>query len=128
MKKYVAVLGIMLFTTSHLLAQTPDCAKFRNGKFKMTYQGKETIIVRNGNKQLQYYDGSKKPATYTVKWINGCTLNLIPEQTRIKQLKDVPSNAYLTEKITKTTDNSYTQITTANFSKRSITTEIYKIK
>ncbi|RZA01141.1 MAG: hypothetical protein EOP47_11745 [Sphingobacteriaceae bacterium] len=129
MKKIIFVLPVMFFVViSSVFAQKLNCAKFKNGTFKMTYQGKETIIVRNGNQQQQYYDGSKEPTIYAVKWVNSCTLNLIPAQKRVKELKDVPSNAYLTQKIIKTSKNSYTQLTSANFSKRTITTEIYKIK
>ncbi|WP_462231614.1 hypothetical protein [Mucilaginibacter sp.] len=93
----------------------------------MTFQGKKTTIIRKGNKQLQYYDGAKTPTEYTVKWVDGCTFTLTPQKAFVQKLKGVPPTAVLTEKIIKTSKHSYTQFTSANFTKRTITTEIKKI-
>ncbi len=127
-KKIGFSLVAMLFVAVNLHAQSPGCKLFRDGKFKMTYKGKQTIIIRKGYQQLQYFDKAKQPTVYTVKWVNDCTFTLTPERKRIAKLKDVPLTAVLTQKIIKAKKDSYTQVTSANFTKRTITGEIYKIK
>ena len=121
-------LAVVLGMAVNGYGQIPGCAVFRNGKFKMTYQGKETIIIRKGNKQLQYFDKAKQPTVYTVKWVNDCTFTLTPDdKKRVAKLKNVPLTAVLTQQIIKASKKSYTQLTSANFTKQTITGDIYKI-
>jgi hypothetical protein len=117
-----------LFITVKLHAQVNDCKRFRTGTFKMTYYGKPTVIVRTETRQQQFFDSQKVPVEFTVKWISDCTFTLTPIKGQFNKVKSIPANAVLTMQIVKTSKNSYTQITTANFSGQSITGEIFKVK
>jgi len=89
-------------------AQAINCKKFKNGTFKMTYQGKSGIIKRNGNTQDEYFDGSKIPTmSFTVKWLDECTYTLDPTAATRKRNPAIPKDGIMTVKITKTTANSY---------------------
>jgi hypothetical protein len=119
--------GLFLLGFVQANAQTLDCKKFRTGEFKMNYMGKSTRIIRTATRQTQYFDTVKKPIEFAVKWVDDCTFTL----TLLKQLKghpEIPEKAMMTMKIVHTGPNSYTQITTANFTPQAITNEIYKIK
>lgn len=127
MKKVLFII-VLLQSIGAVAQKAPtDCKRFRNGTFKMTYMGKETRIVRKGNQQLQYFDNNKTPIAFTVKWLDECTFTLTPGKGEVNH-PGVPPNAVLTMHITKTSPNSYTQITTANFTKQAITGEIYRVK
>ena len=109
-------------------AQKPtDCSRFKTGVFKMTYGGKETRIVRTANKQFQYFDNEKIPLVYNIKWVDDCSFTLTPEKP-IANKPGIPPNAMMMMQIVKTTKNSYTQITTANFTRQIIKGEIYKVR
>jgi hypothetical protein len=122
------LLTIGLLVTVKLQAQVNDCKRFHTGTFKMTYYGKPTIIVRTETKQQQFYDGQKTPVEFTVKWLSDCTFTLTLVKGQFDKVKAIPPNATLTMQIVKTSKNSYTQVTTANFTGQSITGEIFKVK
>jgi hypothetical protein len=127
--KRILLLVTGVFIAFNVFAQTPkDCKIFRTGTFKMIYMGKETTIVRTATKQSQYFEHTKIPIEFAVKWIDNCTFTLTPLIKKIKNHPEIPANAVLTMEIVKTSANSYTQITTANFTKQAITQEIYKVK
>ena len=126
--KAIAFGLIMIFLVTNLYAQKSGCKIFHEGKFRTTNQGKELIFTRKGNQQVQYFDKSKEPTIYTIKWINDCTATLIPGKKQLAKLTGVPANAVLTQKITNISATSYTHVTSANFTKRTITGEIFKIK
>jgi len=124
----ILLLILGLFVSARVQAQVNDCKRFRTGTFKMTYYGKPTIIVRTETKQQQFFDGQKTPVEFTVKWLNDCTFTLTLIKGQFDKVKAIPPNATLTMQIVKTSKNSYTQVTTANFTGQSITGEIFKVK
>ena len=119
---------IMIFFMTNIYAQKPGCKIFHEGKFRTTNQGKELIFTRKGNQQVQYFDKSKEPTIYIIKWINDCTATLIVRKDQLAKFKGMPANAMLTQKITNTSATSYSHVTSANFTKQTITGEIFKIK
>lgn len=119
---------ILLICAIKTYAQSIDCKTFKNGKFKIETQGHITIIERSGSNQLEFFDGAKVPTSFTVNWVDNCTYTLTPHADVFKKYPNTPKNAMLTVKITKTTNNSYTQTSTANFSKGSFTSEVTKIE
>jgi hypothetical protein len=125
--KFLLILACLLVTVK-LQAQINDCKRFHTGTFKMMYYGKPTIVVRTKTKQQQFFDGQKTPVEFTVKWLSDCTFTLTLIKGRLDKVKAVPPNAVLTMQIVKTSKNSYTQVTTANFTGQSITGEIFKVK
>jgi len=122
MKKILFVL--LILTVCFIVksnAQSTNCKKFKNGTFKMTYQGKSGIIKRNGNIQDEYFDGSKIPTmSFTVKWLNDCTYTLDPTAATRKKNPAIPKDGIMTVKITKTTANSYFCAASFNFEKNKI--------
>ena len=130
MRTVKAIVGglVMIFSVTSVYAQKPGCKIFHEGKFRTTNQGKEITFTRKGNQQVQYFDKVKEPTIYTIKWINDCTATLIPGKKQLAKLKGVPANAALTQKITNISATSYTHVTSANFTKQTITGEIFKIK
>ncbi len=119
---------VMLLCVTDTYAKKLGCKIFHEGKFRTTNQGKEIIFTRKGNKQVQYFNKSKDATTYILKWVNDCTVTLTPDKKAIAKLKGLPKNAMLTQKIVTTNATSYTHVTSANFTKGTITGEIYKIK
>ena len=102
-------------------AQVLACKKFRNGTFKMTYEGKKGIIKRYNDVQEEYMNGSGKPTmTFTVKWISDCIYTLTPTATTRKEYPDIPKDGTMTVKITETTANSYNYSATYSWNKQHV--------
>ena len=126
MKKITLIL-ILTFITMGLFAQAPNYKKFRTGTFKMSFNNQSVIVKRSATMQLEYLNGSKIPASFTVNWLNSFTYTLTPAKDFLAKHPAVPKNALITTKIIKTTQNSYTAITTSNFYPKVLTNEIFKI-
>ena len=105
-------------------AQSPDCKKFKNGTFICKSGGNTDIIKRSGALQLEYFNGSKTPSHYTVKWLDECTYTLTPQADVFAESKDLPRNIIFTVKIIKTAKDSYTQTTTNNVTNYTFTAEM----
>jgi hypothetical protein len=125
---YFSFTLIFLLITFKINAQSLNCENFKNGTFKIIDQGRTTIVKRSGSSQLEYFNGSRVPTHYTVRWVDDCTYILTPLEDVFKKYKNTPKNAILTNKITRTTKNSYTLISTFNFSTKIFTCEVFKIK
>ena len=115
------------FYSNSALGQKLDCEHFKNGIFKMTDKGNTTIITRSGAKQTEVLNGSNKPTSYKVKWLNECTYVLIPNQDVFDKYPELPKNALLTVRIISTTDSTYTQTSSSNFSDLVFTSRVTKI-
>ncbi|TYZ14520.1 hypothetical protein FY528_01980 [Hymenobacter lutimineralis] len=116
------------FCSNSALGQRTDCHNFRNGKFKLTDRGNTTIITRSGGEQTEVHNNSTKPTSYKVKWLDDCTYVLIPNQDVFDKYPNMPKDAMLTVRISSTTDSSYTQTSTSNFSELVFTSKMVKIK
>jgi hypothetical protein len=126
---------LMLFTlltvTGVCLAQESSCQDFKEGKFYMkSTDGPRFIIIRKGNKQIEYIDGQPKKMMLRVKWIDDCTYTLKEPIFKIhKKGADLPKGTVLTVKITNTTPTYYEIRVTANFSDDFVTTsKMYRIE
>ena len=103
------------------------CNQFKEGWFKIDARGKTDIINRFGSTQVEFFLGSKDTSTYKVDWIEDCTCTLTPNAKVVKRY-NLPTNAFYTVSITGTTDSSYMQTTTANFTDITFTSEVQKTK
>jgi hypothetical protein len=102
-------------------AQNTDCKKFKNGTFKMTFEGKKGLIKRYGNVQEEYLNGDGKPTmVFHVKWISDCAYTLTPTAATRKSLPDIPKNAVMTVNIIKTMATGYTYAATYSWDKKKI--------
>lgn len=71
--KNLLVAAFLLFTSS-AFAQQMDCEKFKNGKFMIPDDGLgASYIERNGDRQVEYGEGSGLKLAFKVKWVNECT-------------------------------------------------------
>jgi hypothetical protein len=117
---FCACLWIGIFSLN-ATAQNVNCKKFRNGTFKMDYNGKKGIVKRNGDVQEEFLNGSGTPTfSFKVKWLNDCTYTLDPTATTRKDHPDIPKDATMTVHITKTTANSYSYTARYAFDKKNV--------
>jgi len=120
------IIGFLFFNS--IKAQTSDCLKFKQGKFKMMYNGKLLIIKRDATHQYEYYSNSTLPTSYNIKWISNCSYTLKPDANNFKRFPNTPQNAIITVKIISYSGNAYKIRATSNFSPLVLKGEITKIK
>ena len=107
-------------------AQTLDCKRFKNGVFKISYNGNTDIVTRRGDMQTEVHNNTDT-ATFKVKWLGPCCYTLQPTQATFKKQPNLPKNATLTINITNTTANSYTMSISSNFFNGTQTCEMQKV-
>ncbi len=126
MKKSLFTLIFSVITLA-TFAQTPDCAKFKNGTFTMVNsEMKGYVIERNGQFQTETYQG--KTSVFAVEWVDACTYRLIPTKKTLEEHPEYPKGGVLTVKIIEVKENSYIQTSTFNFSPLSVTSELMKLQ
>ena len=121
---FFCLASIFLIVSFRANAQSPDCKKFKNGTFICKSEGNTDIIKRSGALQLEYFNGSKTPSHYTVKWLDDCTYTLTPQADVFVESKNLPRNIVFTVRIIKTSGDSYTQTTTNNVTNYTFTAEM----
>lgn len=115
--------------SSYLYGQNLECNRFKNGSFKIIDSETGTsFIERKGARQCEITEGEKDSTTFIVKWIDDCTYTLTPTKETLKKYQSLPDNATLTVRIIETQANSYTQISTSNFSDIKATNEVIKVQ
>ncbi len=127
--RFLICISFLLLTSSSLFSQELECAKFRNGTFRLeTEDIGNFIVIRNGNKQKEKHENASKFKTFIITWIDNCTytIEMTPKTRRMN--RDLPDNALMTVHIIKTTENSYIQTTTSNFTDMILTSELFRIK
>lgn len=135
MNKTLLVLVCIFWSVPALLvAQSINCEKFKNGKFRSTFEGRSIVIERSGTTQTEYLtvlNGKtlKTPMVMVlnVKWLNDCTYTLSLTAESLKKYPKFPKNAVITVKIINVNENSYTQSATRNFSNKAAVSEVYKV-
>lgn len=109
--------------------QPAGCNNFKNGMFKLTDKKVGTsLIIRNGNSQIEININSRDTAFFEINWIDDCTYTLTPSQVTFKKYNYLPANAKMLVRILQTTDTSYVQTTSSNFYKTKVTNEIIRIE
>ncbi|HNA01519.1 MAG TPA: hypothetical protein PKL81_08475 [Ferruginibacter sp.] len=94
------------------LAQSPDCAKFREGKFRIadTQAGVVTIAERKGMYQTESSEALKAVVRFRVTWQDNCSFTLrLDKVIRNENKIDFPANLEIRVKIIETKDNGYIQ-------------------
>ena len=113
------------------LAQSLDCAKFKNGRFKITdaNAGGVFVLDRRDGYQVENNQGLKQTLRFKVTWLDDCTYTLkLDKVLRNENNLPIPENWILTVKITSTTANSYFQETTSNSFNFVYRSEVVKIQ
>jgi hypothetical protein len=98
-------------------SQTPDCTKFREGKFRIadSRAGVVTIADRNSMYQTETSEALKAVVRFRISWQDNCSYTLkLDKVIRNENKINFPYNLEIKAKITYTTDGGYTQETTSS--------------
>ena len=123
------IFSLLLAISSTTLAQNATCQDYKEGTFYMKNgDNPRFIIIRKGNKQIEYIDGKKEKMTLKVEWIDDCTYTLKKPFFKLhKKDVDLPKGTILTVKITNTTDTYYEIVVTANTFEMERKTKMYRV-
>lgn len=130
MKRKIIVYAIALLLSVFGYSQT-NCAKFKNGTFKLTDpKSKEVcIITRDGNKQTERMEQSDDTYDFEIAWIDDCTYTVTPTPATAQRNPEVTKSGVMTVKIIKTKKDSYTQkVTIATNPKFSRVDEVFVVE
>lgn len=107
----------LLVLPAFAFSQTPDCNKFREGKFRIadSRAGVVTIADRNSMYQTETSETLKATVRFKISWQDNCSYILkLDKVLRNENKINFPSNLEIKVKITRTTDSGYTQETTSS--------------
>ncbi len=132
MKKFRYLFAVLFSLLAYTgMGQPMDCAKFKNGRFKITdaNAGGVFVLDRRGAYQVENNQGLKQTLRFKVTWLDDCTYTLkLDKVLRNENNLPIPENWILTVKITSTTANSYFQETTSNSFNFVYKSEVVKIQ
>jgi hypothetical protein len=134
MKKIVfnSLLYILVFIFGNqAFAQSPECFKFKDGKFRITdaNAGGITVIERSGGYQVENNEGMKVTLKFKVTWLDDCTYTLkLDTILRNENKIALPTDMILKVKILATSANSYTQESSSNLYPAVYKSEVVKIQ
>ena len=125
MMKQFAIFFLLLLSARTAFSQTPDCTKFREGKFRIadSRSGVVTIADRNSMYQTESSDVLKAVVRFRISWQDNCSYTLkLDKVIRNENKINFPSNMEIKVKIIETNASGYTQETTS-----SLTNGTYKV-
>ena len=121
---------IFLLLATFAVAQAPKCSDFKNGKFVIrNAETGNSYIEREGDRQLEYGEGSGLRLSFEINWIDNCTYTL----TKMKVLANpegfsIPANLEFTIKIIEVKENAYIQETHTNLFEKVLTSEVQRVE
>lgn len=98
-------------------SQTPDCGKYREGRFRIadSRAGVVTIADRNSMYQTETSEALKAVVRFRISWQDNCSYTLkLDKVIRNENKINFPYNLEIKIKIIQTTDNGYTQQTASS--------------
>ena len=125
MIKRLSIFFSLILSAAAAFSQTPDCTKFREGKFRIadSRAGVVTIADRNSMYQTETCEALKAVVRFRISWQDNCSYTLkLDKVIRNENKINFPSDLEIKVKITQTSDNGYTQQTTS-----SLTTGTYNV-
>lgn len=129
MLKILIILTLILLPVA-AFSQTPDCYKFREGKFRIadTRAGVVTIADRNNMYQTESSEALKAVLRFKITWQDNCSYTLkLDKVLRNENKIDFPSNMEVKVKIISTSGDSYTQEMTSSLTNGSYNVSVTKI-
>ena len=129
MKKAVFFILILLCRCS-AFSQSPDCSKFKEGKFRIADNRVGAIIIadRRGDYQTESSETLKAVVRFRISWQDNCSYTLTLDKViRNENKMNFPSNMTVSVKIVATADNSYTQEITSSVINGTYRTEVTRI-
>lgn len=121
-----------MFLASSLTAfsQSPDCGKFREGKFRIadTRAGVVTIADRNRMYQTETSEALKAVVRFKISWQDNCSYTLkLDKVIRNENKINFPANMEIRVKIVETSASGYTQETTSSLTNGTYNVIVTKI-
>ena len=116
---------LLVFLSLTAFSQTPDCTKFREGKFRIadSRAGVVTIADRTNMYQTESSEVLKAVVRFKISWQDNCSYTLkLDKVIRNENKINFPSNMEIKVKIIETNAGGYTQETTS-----SLTNGTYKV-
>ncbi|MFZ1304815.1 MAG: hypothetical protein WAR80_03180 [Ferruginibacter sp.] len=117
MNKIIFLLLFLCFSLTSF-SQSPDCTKYREGKFRIadSRAGVVTIADRNSMYQTETSEALRAVVRFRISWQDNCSYTLKMDKVIRNENKiNFPSNLEIKVKITQTNDGGYTQETTSSF-------------
>ena len=117
--------SLMLLFAEAAFSQSPDCSKFREGKFRIadSRAGVVTIADRTSMYQTESSEVLKAVVRFKISWQDNCSYTLkLDKVIRNENKINFPSNMEIKVKIIETNAGGYTQETTS-----SLTNGTYKV-
>jgi hypothetical protein len=111
-------------------SQTPDCSKFREGKFRIadSRAGVVTIADRNSMYQTETSETLKAVVRFRISWQSNCSYTLrLDKVIRNENGIDFPSNMEIKVKIVQTSAGGYTQETSSSLANGTYNVSVTKI-
>ena len=130
MFKNTSLSFLLLISGATVFSQTPDCSKFREGKFRIadTRAGVVTIADRRGGYQTESSEALKAIVRFKITWLDNCTYTLrLDKVLRNENKIDFPYNMEVHVKIITTGTDSYTQETSSSMTNGTYTVAVTKI-
>ena len=129
MNKTILLLILLVFSFT-AFSQTPNCTKFREGKFRIadTRAGVVTIAERNSMYQTESSETLKAVVRFRISWQDNCSYTLrLDKVIRNDNKINFPSNLEIKVKIIATSTEGYTQETTSSLTNGTYTVAVTKL-
>ena len=129
MYKFIFLL-LLLASGMTSSSQTPDCSKFREGKFRIadTRAGVDTIADRRGGYQTESSEALKAVVRFRISWQDNCSYTLrLDKVIRNENRINFPANMEVRVKIVETSASGYTQETTSSLTNGTYNVVVTKI-
>jgi hypothetical protein len=130
MFKPFPIILLLLLAGSYAFAQSPDCSKFREGKFRVadTQAGVITIAERKGMYQTESSESLKAVVRFRISWQDNCSFTLkLDKVIRNENKIDFPSDLEIKVKIISTSASSYTQEISSSLTNSPYQVEVTRI-
>ena len=130
MIKRLIILFLVAITAGQAFSQTPNCNKFREGKFRIadSRAGVVTIADRNSMYQTETSESLKAVVRFKISWQDNCSYTLkLDKVIRNDNKINFPSNLEIKVKIIATSTEGYTQETTSSLTNGTYTVAVTKL-
>ena len=130
MIKRFSIFFSLILSAAAAFSQTPDCVKFREGKFRIadTRAGAVIIADRNSIYQTETSEALKAVVRFRISWQDNCSYTLKLDKVMRNENKiNFPSDLEIKVKIIQTTDGGYTQETTSSLTNSTYNVVVTKL-
>lgn len=130
MGNLIIISFLLLFSANLAFSQSPDCSRFREGRFRIadTRAGVITFAERKGMYQTESSEALKAVVRFRISWQDNCTYTLkLDKVLRNENKIDFPPGMEVHVKIIETAADSYTQETSSSITNGTYKVEVKKI-